>query len=99
MPVEHVVLVHLHQVQVVPDHRLGDVVPAGVQEDAPVGEPRRVHDLSPVDDGLDGAPELHSGVDQLAKGLEAPQDAPGGERDDPGPARLVRGVDLDFIWR
>ena len=31
MPVEHVELVHLHQVQVVPEHRLGDVVPASVQ--------------------------------------------------------------------
>ena len=31
MPVEHVELVHLHQVQVVLDHWLGDVVPASVQ--------------------------------------------------------------------
>ena len=31
MPVEHVELVHFHQVKVVPEHRLGDVVPASVQ--------------------------------------------------------------------
>ena len=31
MPVEHVELVHLHQVQVVLEHRLGDVVPANIQ--------------------------------------------------------------------
>ena len=97
MPVEHVVLVHLHQVQVVSDHRLGDVVTAGVQEDASVGEARRVHDLGPVDDGLDGVTELHGGVDQLAEGLEAPENAPSRESDYPGPTRLVRGVDLDLI--
>ena len=97
MPVEHVVLVHLHQVQVVSDHRLGDVVTAGVQEDASVGEARRVHNLGPVDDGLDGVTELHGGVDQLAEGLEAPENAPSRESDDPGPTRLVRGVDLDLI--
>ena len=52
MPVEDVVLVHLHQVEVVPDDGLGDVVPAGVHQDAAVGEPRRVHDLGSVDDIL-----------------------------------------------
>ena len=31
MPVEDVELVHLHEVDVVPENRLGDVVPAGVQ--------------------------------------------------------------------
>ena len=97
MPVEHVVLVHLHQVQVVSDHRLGDVVAAGVQEDTPVGESRRVHDLGPVDDRLDGVPELHGGVDQLAEGLEAPENAPGRESNDPRPTRLVRRIDLDLI--
>ena len=97
MPVKHVVLVHLHQVEVVSDHGLGNVVPAGVQEDAPVGEARRVHDLRPVDDGLHGVPELHGGVDQLTERLQAPEDAPGGKSNDTGTARLVRGVDLDLI--
>ena len=32
MPVEHVELVHLHQVQVVPQHRLSDVVPADIEQ-------------------------------------------------------------------
>ena len=31
VPVEHIELVHLHKVQVVLDHGLGDVVPASVQ--------------------------------------------------------------------
>ena len=52
MPVEDVILVHLHQVEVVPDDGLGDVVPAGVHQDAAVGEPRSVHDLGSVDDIL-----------------------------------------------
>ena len=52
MPVKHVVFVHLHQVQVVFDDALGDVMPAGVNQDAAVGEPRRVHDLGSVDDIL-----------------------------------------------
>ena len=97
MPVEHVILVHLHQVEVVPDHRLGDVVSAGVQQDAPVGEAGRVHDLSPVDDRLHGVAELHGGVDQLAEGLHPPENSPSGESDDTGAAGLVRGVDLDLI--
>ena len=49
MPVEHVVFVHLHQVQVVSDHTLGNVMSAGVDEDASVSEPGGVHHLCPID--------------------------------------------------
>ena len=52
MPVEDVELVHLHEVDVVPENRLGNVVPAGVQQDAPVGEPGGVEDLSSIDKEL-----------------------------------------------
>ena len=52
MPVEHVILVHLHQVEVVPDDGLGDVVTRRVDQDSAVGEPRRVQDLRPVDQVL-----------------------------------------------
>ena len=74
MPVEDVVLVHLHQVEVVPDDGLGDVVPAGVHQDAAVGEPRRVHDLGSVDDilnqgnGLEyNSVDLNTDLDGVAK--------------------------------
>ena len=39
MPVEDVVFVHLHQIQVVLDHILGDKVSACVYEYSAVGEP------------------------------------------------------------
>ena len=74
MPVEDVVLVHLHQVEVVPDDGLGDVVPAGVHQDAAVGEPRSVHDLGSVDDilnqgnGLEyNSVDLNTDLDGVAK--------------------------------
>ena len=40
VPVEHVVFVHLHEVEVVLQHRLGNVVAARVQEDPAVRETR-----------------------------------------------------------
>ena len=46
MPVEHVVLIHLHQVEVLLDDLLADEVPAGVDEDPTVSEPWTVIDLS-----------------------------------------------------
>ena len=49
---EHVVLVHLHQVQVVPDDGLGNVVSTGVYEDTTVSESRTVHYLCSIDDIL-----------------------------------------------
>ena len=52
MPVEDIELVHLHQVEVVPDDGLGDVVTRRVDQDSAVGEPRRVQDLRPVDQVL-----------------------------------------------
>ena len=97
MPVKNVVLVHLHQIQVVFDHTLGDVVSAGVHQDTAVGEPGGVHDLGPVDDVLDGVSKLHGGVDQLTEGLHPPQYSPDREGDDAGPARLVRRVDLHLV--
>ena len=99
MPVKHVVLVHLHQIQVVFDDTLGDVVAAGVDQDTAVGEPRGVHDLSPVNDVLDGVTKLHGGVDQLTEGLHAPQDAPDREGNDPGSARFVWRVDLHLVYK
>ena len=48
MPVEDVVLVHLHQIQIVFDDRLGDVMPAGVYQDASMGESGGIHDLCSV---------------------------------------------------
>ena len=47
-----VVFVHLHQVEVLLDHLDGDVMPAGVYQDSPVGESRPVLDLSSVDEEL-----------------------------------------------
>lgn len=52
MPVEHIELVHLHEVEVVPDDGLGDVVPRRVYQDTAVGEPGRVQDLGPVNQVL-----------------------------------------------
>ena len=97
MPVKHVVLVHLHQVQVVLDDALGNVMAACVNQNTTVGEPRRVHDLSPIDNVLHSVSELHGGVDQLTEGLHPPQYSPDREGDDPGPARLVRRVDLHLV--
>ena len=52
MPVEDIELAHLHQVQVVPDHRLCNVVSARVHQDASVCESWRVHYLGSVDNIL-----------------------------------------------
>ena len=99
VPVKHVVFVHLHQVQVVFDDALGDVMSAGVNQDTTVGEPGRVHDLGAVDDVLHRLPVLHGGVHQLAERLKTPQDSPDREGDDAGSPGLVRRVDLHLVWR
>ena len=52
MPVEDVVLVHLHQVQIVLDDRLGDVMSTCVYQDASVGESWGIHDLCSINDIL-----------------------------------------------
>ncbi len=36
-------------------------------------------------------------VDDLAEGLQTPENAPRGERDDLGRVRVVRGVHLDLV--
>ena len=48
MPVKDIVLVHLHQVQVVLDYTLGNVVPAGVDQDATMSEPGGVQNLGTI---------------------------------------------------
>ena len=70
-------------------------MPAGVYEDPAVGEPRPVLDLCSIDEEL----PLLTEVDELTEGLQPPQEAPDGVGRDGGPARLVRCVDLDLIWR
>ena len=45
MPVEDIKLAHLHEVQVISQDRLGDVVATGVHQDSPVSEARRVVDV------------------------------------------------------
>ena len=99
MPVKHVVLIHLHQVQVVFDDALGDVMSTGVNQDAPVGEPGRVHYLGPVDDVLDRLSVLHGGVDQLAEGLQPSQYSPHREGNDTSPPGFIRRVDLHLVYR
>ena len=49
MPVKDIVFVHLHQVQVVLDYTLGNVVPAGVDQDATMSEPGGVQNLGTID--------------------------------------------------
>ena len=48
MPVEHVELVHLHQVEVVQDDALGEEVARRVEHHAAVGETGVVEDLGAV---------------------------------------------------
>ena len=50
---EDVVLVHLHQVQIVFDDRLGDVMSTCVYQDASVGESWGIHDLCSIDNILE----------------------------------------------
>ena len=45
MPVEDIKLAHLHEVQVISQDRLGDVVATGVHQDSPVSEAGRVVDV------------------------------------------------------
>ena len=90
-----VVLVHLHQVEVLPDDLHGDVVPAGVDQDPAVGEPRPVLDLGSIEEEL----ALLTEVDELTEGLQPPEDAPDGGGPEGGPARLVGCVDLQLVWR
>ena len=45
MPVEDIKLAHLHEVQVISQDRLGDVVATGVHQDSPVSEAWRVVDV------------------------------------------------------
>ena len=52
MPVEDIELAHLHQVEVVPDHGLGNVVSASVHQYSSVCESWRVHYLGSVDNIL-----------------------------------------------
>ena len=52
MPVEDIELAHLHQVEVVPDHGLGNVVSACVHQNSSVCESWRVHYLGSVDNIL-----------------------------------------------
>ena len=102
MPVEHIQLVHLHQVQVVLDDVLGDEVPAGVEEDTAVGEPGAVPDLGQVEEQQLGLAVVRAGVDQLAETLQTSQDSPhcGGQ----DLRSASRGTELDLIcniecWR
>ena len=45
MPVEDIKLAHLHEIQVVSQDRLCDVVATGVHQDSPVSEAWRVADV------------------------------------------------------
>ena len=45
MPVEDIKLAHLHEVQVISQDGLGNVVATGVHQDSPVSEAWRVVDL------------------------------------------------------
>ncbi len=49
VPVEHVQLVHLHQVQVVEQHLHREEVARRVEQHSAVAEPREVHHLRAVD--------------------------------------------------
>ena len=53
MPVEDIVLVHLHQVQIVFDDRLGDVMSTCIYQDASVGESWGIHDLCSINNILE----------------------------------------------
>ena len=58
-----------------------------------------VHDLSAVDDVLDGVPKLHGGVDKLAECLHPAKDSPDREGDHAGAPRLVGGVHLHLVCK